>query len=90
MLMYREESTRKGGEVKTGENLVTEAVVGRRSGIILFYFFKEFIYLFIRDRERERQRHRQREEQAPCREPDAGLDPGSPGSGPGLKAALNR
>ena len=41
------------------------------------------------DRERERQRPRQREKQAPLREPD-GLDPGSPGSGPGLKAALNR
>ena len=42
-----------------------------------------------RERERERQKHRQREKQAPCREPDVGLDPGSPGSGPGLKAALN-
>ena len=42
-----------------------------------------------RERERERQRHGQREEQAPCREPDAGLDPRSPGSRPGLKAALN-
>ena len=42
------------------------------------------------DTERERQRHRQREEQAPCREPDVGLDPGSPGSRPGLKAVLNR
>ena len=41
------------------------------------------------ERERERQRHRQREKQAPCREPDMGLDPRSPGSGPGLKAALN-
>ena len=30
--------------------------------------------------ERERQRHRQREKQAPCREPDVGLDPRSPGS----------
>ena len=40
-------------------------------------------------RERERQRHRQREKQAPCREPDVGLDPGSPGSGSGLKAVLN-
>ena len=40
-------------------------------------------------RERERQRHRQREKkQAPCREPDVELDPG--GSGPGLKAVLNR
>ena len=37
-----------------------------------------------------RQRHRQREKQAPCREPDVGLDPGSPGSCSGPKvAALN-
>ena len=43
-----------------------------------------------RERERERQRHRQREKQAPCQEPNVGLDPGSPGSGPGLKVALNR
>ena len=42
------------------------------------------------ERERERQRHRQREKQVSCREPDAGLDPWSPGSGPGLKVALNR
>ena len=43
-----------------------------------------------RERERKGQRHRQREKQAPCREPDAGLDPGSPGSHPGPKAVLNR
>ena len=42
-----------------------------------------------REREREWQRHRQREKQAPCREPDVVLDPGSPGSCPGPKAALN-
>ena len=30
----------------------------------------------MRDTERERERDRQREKQAPCREPDAGLDPG--------------
>ena len=41
------------------------------------------------ERERQRQRHRQREKQAPCREPDVGLNPGSPGSCPGLKTALN-
>ena len=29
----------------------------------------------MRDTHRDRQRHRQREKQAPCREPDAGLDP---------------
>ena len=38
-------------------------------------------------RERGRQRHRQREKQAPCREPDVGLDPGTPGSCPGPKGA---
>ena len=42
-----------------------------------------------REKERERQRHRQREKQAPCREPDVGLDPGTPGSFPGLKRVLN-
>ena len=38
----------------------------------------------------QRQRHRQRKKQAPGREHDVGLDPGSPGSGPGPEAALNR
>ena len=34
-------------------------------------------------KDKERQRHRQREEkQAPCTEPDAGLDPRTPGSHP--------
>ena len=43
------------------------------------------------DREKERgQRHKQREKQAPCREPDVGLDPRTLGLCPGLKAALNR
>ena len=55
-----------------------------------FFFKILFIYLFMRDTERERQRHRQREKQAPCREPDVGLNPGSPGPRPGLKAALKR
>ena len=38
------------------------------------------------ERERQRQRQRQREKQAPHREPDVGLNPGTPGSFPGLKA----
>ena len=42
----------------------------------------------MRDTEREK-RQRQREKQAPCREPDVGLDPGSPGLYPGLKVGLN-
>ena len=41
------------------------------------------------DTERKRQRHRQREKQAPCREPNMGLNPRSPGSHLGLKAVLN-
>ena len=48
--------------------------------VIYFLFFKKIIYLFIHERHRERQRHRQREKQAPYRDPDAGLDPRTPGS----------
>ena len=36
--------------------------------------------------QREAETPRQREKQAPCREPDAGLDPGTPGSCPEPKA----
>ena len=43
----------------------------------------------MRDTERGREKHRQREKQAPCRKPDVGLYPGSPGPCPVLKAALN-
>ena len=38
------------------------------------------------ERERKRQRYRRREKQAPCQEPDAGLDPGTSGSRPEPKA----
>ena len=43
----------------------------------------------MRNTERERQRHRQRKKQPPCREPNMGLDPRSPGSHPGPKVVLN-
>ena len=61
------------------------------SSALIFFFFYIFIYSWEtqRERKRERQRHRQREEQAPCREPEVGLDTGSPGSSPGLKVMLN-
>ena len=36
----------------------------------------------MRHTERERQRHRQREKQAPCEEPNVGLDLGTLGSCP--------
>ena len=44
-------------------------------------------------RYRQWQRHKQREKQAPCREPNVGLDPRTLGSRPGPKAEtqpLNR
>ncbi|XP_072594518.1 probable proton-coupled zinc antiporter SLC30A4 isoform X1 [Vulpes vulpes] len=49
-----------------------------------FGFHRLDFCLFIneRQRERERQRHRQRDTQAPCREPDLGLDPRTLGSQP--------
>ncbi|XP_048957716.1 iron-sulfur cluster co-chaperone protein HscB isoform X1 [Canis lupus dingo] len=45
-----------------------------------------------RERERERQRHRRREKQAPCREPDVGLDsiPGLQDHAPGQRQVPNR
>ena len=42
-----------------------------------------------REREREAETQAEGEKQAPCREPDVGLDPEAPGSHPGLKVALN-
>ena len=48
----------------------------------LFFFFK----IFYSERHRERQRHRQKEKQAPCREPDVGLDSQTLGSHPEPKA----
>ena len=40
----------------------------------------------MRDTEIKRQRHRQREKQAPCREPDVGLDPGTQSGDSRIKA----
>ena len=51
-----------------------------------FVLFFSFFNLITPDTERQRQRHRQREKQVPCREPDVGLDPRSPGSRPERKA----
>ena len=56
---------------------------------LLLLFFKDFIYLFTRDThtQREREAETQAEGEAgSCREPEVGLDPGSPGSRPEPKA----
>ena len=53
-------------------------------GGFFFFFLKIlFIYLFIHSFIHSWATHR---EQAPCKEPDVELDPGTPGSHPGLKA----
>ena len=43
---------------------------------------KDFIYFFMIEKDRDRGR----EKQAPCRQPDVGLNPRTPGSCPGPKA----
>ena len=40
-------------------------------------FFKDFIYLFMRDTDIERRRHNQSEKQAPRGKPDVGLYTGA-------------
>ena len=61
-----------------------------------YLFFFKFLFIYDSHRERERERKREAETQAEGeagsmhREPDVGFDPGSPGSCPGLKVALNR
>ena len=54
--------------------------------LIIFSLFKKILFIYSWETHRERQRYRQREKQAPCGEPDAGLDPGTPGSQPEPKA----
>ena len=43
----------------------------------------------MRNTEREAENRQREKKQAPCREPNMGLDARSPGSHPGLKVALN-
>ena len=52
-------------------------------------FFFKILFIHEKQRERERQRHRRREKQASFREPNAGLDPRTPGSHPEPKKTLN-
>ena len=38
-------------------------------------FFLKILFIYPWETHKERQRHRQREKQAPCKEPNAGLNP---------------
>ena len=58
-------------------------------------FFFKVLFIYSQEAQREKQRHRQREKQTPCREPDAGLNPGpepkadtQPLSHPGVPESL--
>ena len=55
-----------------------------RRGLIFSFdtFLKNIFFIYSWETHRERQRYGQREKQAPCREPNVGLDPGTPGSCP--------
>ena len=50
------------------------------------FSFLKILLIYERHSERERQRHRWREKQAPCRDPNVGLNLRTPGSHPESKA----
>ena len=56
-----------------------------------FFFLRFYLFIHERHRERKREAETQAAGEAGCgTQSDMGLDPWSPGSGPELKAALNR
>ena len=71
-------------------NYTQVVTIGRGwARVPLYLFFAtslESIMISEKTQRHRQKQHRQREKQALCREPDMGLDPGSPGSGPGPKA----
>ena len=48
-------------------------------------FCFKILFIYWWETQRVRQRHRQKEKQAPCRKPDTGLDPRTPGITPWAK-----
>ena len=71
-----------GEERKMGENMMqkTTGIYKRYSKGEFFFLFKDFIYLFMRDR--ERQRHRAEGKAGSSRQSDVGFDPGTLGPHP--------
>ena len=68
--------------------ILSTVVQGRGSFDTVFFLIFYFFYLLMIVTEREREAETQAEGEAGSmhREPDVGLDPGSPGSRPGSKA----
>ena len=50
-------------------------IVAHKAYLHIFFFLRFYLFINERHTHTEGQRHRQREKQAPCREPDEGLDP---------------
>ena len=46
--------------------------------LAFYLYFLKILFIYSWEIHRERQRYRQREKQAPCREPDVGLNPRTP------------
>ena len=65
------------------------ASVMRIECFILSNFFLKILFIYSWETHRERQRHRQKEKQAPCREPDAGFVPRTPGYTLSWRQTLN-
>ena len=51
-----------------------------------FFFFNFYLFMIVTEREREAETQAEGEAGSMHRDPDVGLDPGSPGSRPGPKA----
>ena len=71
-----------------GTPTINELSKGRQSAFLFYlfiYLFKDF-YLFTHERHREAETQAEGEAGSMHREPDVGLDPGSPESRPGPKA----
>ena len=48
-------------------------------------FLKRFYFIYSQETQREAKTQAEREKQVPCGDPDVGLDPRTPGSGPELE-----
>ena len=98
-LLYSDSLVVHGGHILHPYQLIYESRAGIAKSntcsltvlpfFIFYLFFLKILFIYERQRERERQRHRQREKQAPCREPDVGLDPGTLDYTLGRRQVLN-
>ena len=70
----------------TSTTKVSESVKAKVETFYFIFIFLKSLFIYPWERERGRDRQREREKQAPHKEPDVGLNPGTPGSHPEPKA----